>query len=155
MRINEFLNRLSGVEEVKENQWVGSCPAHDDQRPSLGVKQGDDGRTLLHCLAGCTTASILQALDLDWKDLFPTTHERVRPKRNIDRLWKRYCVLRDRVYGKPRVPDHEMRQWSSVSRAWENAMVHGATLTDENERKEMRSLWRLKKEGERKAGRFL
>jgi hypothetical protein len=35
------------------------CPAHDDRAPSLSISEGDDGRTLLKCHAGCSTADIV------------------------------------------------------------------------------------------------
>jgi hypothetical protein len=50
--------------------YSARCPAHDDTRPSLSVGEGDDGRVLLHCQAGCTFEAILAALKLDTGDLF-------------------------------------------------------------------------------------
>jgi len=47
------------------------CPAHEDRGPSLSVTEASDGRVLLHCFAGCDTIDVLQAIGLDWKDLFP------------------------------------------------------------------------------------
>ncbi len=52
--------------------WKGHCPAHDDKRPSLTVSEGDDGRALLHCHAGCTVEAIVKALGLTLRDLMPT-----------------------------------------------------------------------------------
>ena len=37
----------------------------------LSVTEASDGRVLLHCFAGCDTIDVLQAIGLDWKDLFP------------------------------------------------------------------------------------
>lgn len=51
--------------------YVTHCPAHDDKHPSLRVGEGDDGRTLLKCFAGCETANIVAALGLTLADLFP------------------------------------------------------------------------------------
>lgn len=47
------------------------CPAHEDRSPSLGVSTGADGRVLIHCRAACQTASVIAALGLHWRDLFP------------------------------------------------------------------------------------
>ncbi len=37
------------------------CPAHDDARPSLSITERE-GRTLLHCFAGCTQEAVIDAL---------------------------------------------------------------------------------------------
>lgn len=50
--------------------WTARCPAHTDGRPSLKVDQGDDGRALLHCYAGCDPAAIVEALGLTMTDTF-------------------------------------------------------------------------------------
>lgn len=46
------------------------CPAHDDRKPSLGLSEGDDGRVLIKCHAGCSTESIVAGLGLEMADLF-------------------------------------------------------------------------------------
>lgn len=46
------------------------CPAHDDHKPSLSVAEGDDGRVLLTCHAGCRPEDIVAALGLTMADLF-------------------------------------------------------------------------------------
>jgi 5S rRNA maturation endonuclease (ribonuclease M5) len=50
---------------------MAKCPAHDDSSPSLSVGEGDDGRVLLHCHAGCTHDQIVAAVGLTVADLFP------------------------------------------------------------------------------------
>lgn len=47
-----------------------TCPAHDDTRASLSVKEGHDGRVLLNCHAGCDLDAVLGALGLVIGDLF-------------------------------------------------------------------------------------
>lgn len=42
--------------------YVARCPAHDDHEPSLSLRDGDDGRVLAHCHAGCTQAAVIAAL---------------------------------------------------------------------------------------------
>lgn len=51
-------------------RWDARCPAHDDGRPSLSIREGSRGRTLVHCFAGCSVASALGALHLRPRDLF-------------------------------------------------------------------------------------
>jgi len=50
--------------------YIARCPAHEDHSPSLSICEGDDGRVLLHCFAGCTVESICDALDIHVSDLF-------------------------------------------------------------------------------------
>ena len=46
------------------------CPAHDDHTPSLSVSEGDGGKALVRCFAGCETGDVLHALGLSIHDLF-------------------------------------------------------------------------------------
>ncbi len=62
------LERLEGVRKVG-NHWQARCPAHDDKKPSLSVKEGQRG-VMLKCWSGCTFAAIVDALGLRQSDLF-------------------------------------------------------------------------------------
>lgn len=53
-----------------DGQYESRCPAHADKRPSLSIGVGDDGRCLLNCHTGCDPGLILDALDLEWRDVF-------------------------------------------------------------------------------------
>ena len=50
------------VQQAANGGWKAQCPAHEDRTPSLSVKEGDGGKVLLHCHAGCSYADILAAL---------------------------------------------------------------------------------------------
>ena len=50
---------------------MARCPAHEDRRPSLSVRECDDGRVLINCLAGCGATEVLTAAGLNFSDLFP------------------------------------------------------------------------------------
>lgn len=50
--------------------WKSRCPSHEDNAPSLSVSEGDDGRVLLNCFAGCKADSIVDAIGLKVADLF-------------------------------------------------------------------------------------
>lgn len=74
-----YYNNLSPIEHVvsllptaKPNGkgWMACCPAHEDRSPSLSINEGDDGRVLLKCFAGCGNDAITDALGLETKDLF-------------------------------------------------------------------------------------
>lgn len=70
MQIGDFLNRLDKCTPAKGGGWVSRCPAHADKIPSLSVKEGNDGRILLKCHAGCEADSVAGALSLKLSDLF-------------------------------------------------------------------------------------
>jgi len=70
MKIDDLLARLRDVRRSGAG-WTARCPAHDDRRASLTIAEGDDGRVLLHCHAGCDTKAIVAALGLGLADLFP------------------------------------------------------------------------------------
>lgn len=44
------------------NGWMASCPAHADRKPSLSIRDSDDGKVLVHCHAGCSQEHVLKAL---------------------------------------------------------------------------------------------
>jgi len=44
------------------NGWEARCPAHNDTEPSLSISEGEKGKTLLKCHAGCTFEQIKDAL---------------------------------------------------------------------------------------------
>ena len=70
MTIEDFLESLESV-TISGNDWSARCPAHDDTNPSLSVAEGDDGRILVHCFAGCTAEDVTAALGLTLADLMP------------------------------------------------------------------------------------
>ena len=71
MRAEAILSRLESVRSMGAGRWVARCPAHEDRRPSLSVRETDEGKVLVHCFAGCDSADVLAAVDLSLSDLFP------------------------------------------------------------------------------------
>jgi hypothetical protein len=71
MSVETLLSRLSKVRRTGAGRWIARCPAHDDRTPSLSIRELSDGRTLLHCFAGCSAADVLAAVGLDFDALFP------------------------------------------------------------------------------------
>lgn len=67
--LERVLERLEGVKR-SGNGWVALCPAHDDQRASLSVAEGDNGEVLLFCHVGCKFRDIMQALGMREQDGF-------------------------------------------------------------------------------------
>jgi len=79
--IFRVLGHLEAIHKTPSG-WDARCPGpnhkHDDRHPSLSVGQGNDGRVLLKCFAGCATDDIVRALRLEMKDLFPQVIDNVR-----------------------------------------------------------------------------
>jgi hypothetical protein len=67
--VEKVLDRLQGA-RGSNGSWKALCPAHEDREPSLSVTEGDDGRALINCFAGCENADIVNALGLEMSDLF-------------------------------------------------------------------------------------
>lgn len=61
------------------NGWVALCPAHEDRNPSLSIGEGDNGRALIKCHAGCTADSICAAIELRTSDLMPNEEQPPAP----------------------------------------------------------------------------
>lgn len=61
---------LVQAQRIGAGRWKARCPAHNDRSPSLSIREGDDGRVLVLCRAGCALESILAALKLAKRDLF-------------------------------------------------------------------------------------
>jgi hypothetical protein len=69
--INNALSRLDRVRQRQLGQWSARCPAHEDNVPSLSIRETPDGAVLLHCFAGCEAADIVASMGLELHDLFP------------------------------------------------------------------------------------
>jgi hypothetical protein len=68
--VAKLLDRLMRVRRTGHGRWVASCPVHDDNSPSLSIRELDDGRVLLHDFGGCETGDVLSAVGLTLSDLF-------------------------------------------------------------------------------------
>jgi DNA polymerase-1 len=76
MRVIFALQSKGKRTERQGEGWLCQCPAHDDTHPSFAV-DGDpvDGKALLHCRAGCTQNSVVEALGIRPTELFLTPQE--------------------------------------------------------------------------------
>ena len=70
MNISDFLSHLKNVSKCSGG-WKACCPAHTDRSPSLSITEGDDGRILIKCHAGCAAQQVVAAMNLTMSDLFP------------------------------------------------------------------------------------
>jgi len=80
--VEKVLDKLDGTRE-SNGSWKALCPAHQDREPSLSVTEGDDGRALLKCFAGCDTENIVAALGLEMKDLFESRNGYKKELRSV------------------------------------------------------------------------
>ncbi|MPZ44520.1 MAG: DNA primase [Betaproteobacteria bacterium] len=76
-----LLGRLDGVRHTGPGRWLARCPAHDDRRASLSIRELDDGRVLIHCFAECRTEHVLARVGLEFGDLYPTRPSTARGER--------------------------------------------------------------------------
>ena len=67
--ISEFLASFPDAKEAA-NGWMARCPAHEDGNASLSISEGQDGRVLVHCHAGCTAEAVVKAVGLTLADLY-------------------------------------------------------------------------------------
>lgn len=67
--LSRVLDRLSDVKRTGQG-WMARCPAHRDERASLSIGVNSNGDVLLHCFAGCSVESIVDALGLSMRDLY-------------------------------------------------------------------------------------
>jgi hypothetical protein len=103
---------------VGPGRWISRCPAHADRSPSLTIREGREGRVLLHCFAGCTLAAVLQAAGLTVQHLFAAGKPRTAREQAVhDAARDRQCALeaakrrveRDRI-------DTLRLQWQQTNR---------------------------------------
>ena len=73
--VENLISRLQVV-KGRNGAWTARCPAHEDKSPSLAVREGEDGRVLLHCFGGCSTSDVLASIGMDMSDLFPAGDKR-------------------------------------------------------------------------------
>ncbi|MBP7051188.1 MAG: AAA family ATPase [Phycisphaerae bacterium] len=85
MSLSPFELVLSKLPEARpingtsQKAWKACCPAHADDKPSLCVSLGEEGRALVHCYAGCPPEAVVAALGLSMADLMPLNErEKVR-----------------------------------------------------------------------------
>ena len=72
---DRLLDLLDRVKATGPGTWLASCPTsnhkHGDRSRGLSVREGDDGRVLIHCHAGCAVHEVVAALGIQLSDLFP------------------------------------------------------------------------------------
>jgi hypothetical protein len=71
MAIDALLSRLENVKRTGTGRWIARCPAHEDRRASLSIRELNTGIILLHDFASCSVNEVLAAIGLEMSALFP------------------------------------------------------------------------------------
>lgn len=80
-KIDNLLSHLGRAKKSGKNSWMCKCPAHEDRTASLTVTELSNETILINCFAGCGSLEVLNAVGLDYSDLFPDTQETGRPNK--------------------------------------------------------------------------
>jgi hypothetical protein len=85
MTIQEVLSRLHGVRRSGAG-YVAFCPSHENHRTqALSISEGENGRVLLYCFAGCSYVQIVEALGIVPQTApIPVPRISIRPVRQPD-----------------------------------------------------------------------
>ena len=116
MTYEEILSHFQ-VKKYGNGKAQALCPAHPDKEASLTITQGNDGKTLLKCHAGCSSESVVLAAGLKMADLFSEnrlSEERrrmyieSREKRKIEAVYNYVSTNGDYAYTKIRLEGKKM-----------------------------------------------
>ena len=97
MTIPQILGQLANVRQSGSG-WTSRCPSHEDKKNSLSITEGNDGRTLLKCFAGCTFEEICAAKEWKASDLFARPNGNGNGSRKLSRR-----IVSEYDYRRPRI----------------------------------------------------
>jgi hypothetical protein len=109
--VEDLISRLEAVRRVGEGRWMARCPAHGDRGPSLSIRQGEDGRILLHDFSGCTASEVVAALGLELRQLFAPSTGPWRPRGPRPDPDSEACELIERLRAHHRPPPPGRVRW--------------------------------------------
>ena len=87
-KLSKLLALLDGVKEGSGG-FTAKCPAHEDKGNHLSIKRTENGKVLIHCYKGCSTESIMSALDMTTADLFDDAppSPKLKAKQTKETVW--------------------------------------------------------------------
>lgn len=99
MLADKFLGLLQKVRPTSDASWIACCPCHDDNNPSMSIKElsNDSGETcvLMHCFAcGASGVDVAEALGFKASDLFPEKLSYDHTKKQGRKFFNAMDVLR-------------------------------------------------------------
>jgi hypothetical protein len=110
-QIAELLHaRRSGT-----GRWMARCPAHGDKTPSLSIREAPDGRTLIHCHAGCGLMNILEACSLHPRELFAGPPPSAETRKAVAERQKREHQKRQQQRLAERAKTERVRRYYAIS----------------------------------------
>jgi putative DNA primase/helicase len=62
VNLRDALAPLEGV-HAHGGYFTARCPAHDDRNASLSIREGEGGKVLIKCFAGCNYRAVIDALE--------------------------------------------------------------------------------------------
>jgi putative DNA primase/helicase len=119
---------LAKLPEAKPagNGWSARCPAHEDRRASLSIAEGDDGRALVKCHAGCKADAICTAVGLRVLDLMPTADTLLalsKPKSNTKpRIVAQYDYRDEAGNVLSQAVRYEPKDFSAAAARWQRRL---------------------------------
>jgi putative DNA primase/helicase len=97
--------------------WMARCPAHDDRKPSLAIRDADDGKVLVRCHAGCDQEQVIGTLRS--RGLWTENHSR------------QFTRLISRSAAKRAEPDRDDTKRTETALAiWQATMPADGTLVE-------------------------
>ena len=138
--IDRLLAHLEGVKQTGPDRWIARCPAHEDRRPSLSIRELPDSTLLVKCWAGCGAADVVAAVGLSLADLFPCNPKNsppLRPRERWDRgdVWQLLAheagiaaiAAADAAAGRPTTPEDAERVGLAADRLSDAVRTLGVT----------------------------
>ncbi|MCG6534154.1 MAG: AAA family ATPase [Syntrophales bacterium LBB04] len=94
--VDLVLSKLKNVKKIKGG-WTAKCPCHDDDKNSLCISEGADGRVLLYCHAGCHFKNIVTTLGFEVSEMFAEDTQ-LKNKHYTPKTWNRQMVIKTYDY---------------------------------------------------------
>lgn len=126
----EYIAAVLGRARPSGRGWLACCPAHDDRHPSLSLEDGEDGKVLWHCHAGCSQDAVRdRLLDLDLLPRRPKTE--LFPKSRRKPKSKKPSQCKPNGGAAPAYDDAELDKIRYAERIWRQAHRLRGTLGEE------------------------
>lgn len=70
-----FAVRANFQPRVSGSGYITRCTVHNDNKPSLFIRQRADGKTAITCFASCSIQDICNSVGLNIRDLYTCNHQ--------------------------------------------------------------------------------